>query len=238
MKNRVVGAIGFLIILYGSIFLHIFEYLGILFLIFGFYEFYKITRKKITVYSVLYIIIYTIGVLSLTIISNESPNIGYPFILVSTIMVFDTFAFLVGRKYGKSKVTKISPNKTFEGILGGTIGGIVVFFVYLLLSEPILGIAKLNNYSFLINIILVLNICLLAFLGDILESKLKRIHKIKDSGTIVYGHGGILDRIDSWILPAIYLGLVLSTTKIFNILIYSMILLFFLVIGLFILKKR
>ena len=127
-----------------------------------------------------------------------------PFVGIQILMVFiliwinDTFAYLTGRSIGKRKLApKISPNKTWEGFIGGTfftlLAAIAVHYFF-----PIMAIA---NY-----LILAIIVVIFGTFGDLLQSKIKRDLGIKDSGTFLGGHGGFLDRFDSVLLagPASY----------------------------------
>lgn len=111
----------------------------------------------------------------------------------------DSMAYLVGSKIGKTKVSSISPNKSLEGYLGGTLATVLVGYF-------------LNQYLPLPHwLILSITTSLLANLGDLVASKMKRLTHVKDSGRVIPGHGGILDRIDSliYLSPVIYLLLTL-----------------------------
>jgi phosphatidate cytidylyltransferase len=128
---------------------------------------------------------------------------GYnPKILISIfilIWINDTFAYLVGKNFGKHKLLpSISPKKTIEGFIGGIvfaiIGGIVIAKYF-------------THASLFIWTIIGLIVGVFSTLGDLIESKFKRIAGVKDSGNIMPGHGGILDRLDSiiFVVPFIYL---------------------------------
>ncbi len=109
----------------------------------------------------------------------------------------DIGAYLIGSRFGKTPlVPNISPNKTVEGALAGTAFSVLVS----------LGCAPLLNLSYFHLIIIALAISLLAQLGDLSESLIKRDCKVKDSGNILPGMGGILDQIDSLLFtaPAFY----------------------------------
>lgn len=113
-------------------------------------------------------------------------------------MINDTFAYLVGRKLGKHKLApKISPKKTIEGFIGGLLFTVLVgaLLQYYYPQERI-------NW-----IIIALIASIFGTLGDLVESKIKREAHVKDSSTMIPGHGGFLDRLDSFIfaLPFIYL---------------------------------
>jgi phosphatidate cytidylyltransferase len=122
----------------------------------------------------------------------ETRENGLVFIFYALFMIWttDSGAYLIGRKLGKRKLwPEISPNKTVEGALGGTISAVVVSIIYALLTDMDVAVAW----------IAVATIFLSAFgqIGDLVESALKRHYNVKDSGNILPGHGGILDRFDS-----------------------------------------
>lgn len=113
----------------------------------------------------------------------------YVFLLV---WCADSGAYFVGRKFGKRKMApNVSPNKSMEGLAGGVVTGLLVVigisvFMLQLSGTALLSFAALSVVTILISV-----------LGDLFESMLKRRAKVKDSGTILPGHGGVLDRIDS-----------------------------------------
>ncbi len=113
----------------------------------------------------------------------------------------DSFAFLFGKYFGKHKLAPhISPKKTIEGFAGGLLGSLLVgYLIYSFTGWQI----NLNLWQFLL---LSLMIVIFGTLGDLLESRFKRLAGVKDSGNIIPGHGGILDRLDSFILaiPFVY----------------------------------
>ncbi len=118
-------------------------------------------------------------------------------ILLSAFIILwaaDTFAFLTGKYMGKHKLAPaISPKKTIEGAIGGLLGS-------LLISYLIYEILNMNQYSELLKFIgLTIIIVIFGMLGDLLESRFKRLANVKDSGNIMPGHGGFLDRLDSFI---------------------------------------
>jgi phosphatidate cytidylyltransferase len=109
----------------------------------------------------------------------------------------DTFAYFVGVAVGKRKLApKISPGKSVEGVIGGSVGAIVVGFLW----GPVAGIPGWQGAG--IGAV----ISVISVLGDLTESALKRHVGVKDSGTLLPGHGGILDRMDSslFVLPFVY----------------------------------
>ncbi|MDX6746816.1 phosphatidate cytidylyltransferase [Polaribacter sp. PL03] len=125
-----------------------------------------------------------------------------PYIVISILVLIwvnDSFAFLVGKNFGKTKLfVSVSPKKTIEGFIGG--------FIFALIAAYI--ISTLNaNFSLINWLIIAAIVSIIGTIGDLVESKLKRQANIKDSGNIMPGHGGILDRLDSLLFaaPFVYL---------------------------------
>ncbi len=126
-------------------------------------------------------------------------------VCVLCVWTFDSFAYLVGRAIGRGRfLNHISPKKTWSGVIGGTIAAIGVGAVlgWAVGAGPFAGIA----------IGAVIAVCAQA--GDVAESLVKRAAGAKDSGTLIPGHGGVLDRVDSFLFaaPALWLLLVAGTT--------------------------
>lgn len=118
--------------------------------------------------------------------------------IFSLIWINDTFAYIVGKSIGKTKLLeKISPKKTVEGFLGGVVAALVwaVFITYYYQESYIKWIST------------ALLVTIFGTLGDLIESKFKRTAGVKDSGTIMPGHGGILDRLDSIIFASSFIFL-------------------------------
>jgi phosphatidate cytidylyltransferase len=118
----------------------------------------------------------------------------------------DTFAYLVGKSIGKHKLyERISPKKTIEGFLGGV--AFAIFAGYLISKLYIKPNPNFSDTSILIWTIIALIVGVFGTIGDLIESKFKRIAEVKDSGKIMPGHGGILDRLDSviFVAPIVYL---------------------------------
>ena len=124
-----------------------------------------------------------------------------PCAVILSIWINDTMAYIVGSLIGKTPFSKISPKKTWEGTIGG---GIICILIMALLGYflPAAHVLPLRNW------IGIAIICaLFAPVGDLLESKLKRMANLKDSGSFMPGHGGFLDRFDSLLisLPFVWL---------------------------------
>lgn len=122
-------------------------------------------------------------------------------LLVIPTELNDVFQYLTGKAFGKRKITpNISPNKTLEGFLGG------LLLTTLLCN--LLGLLLLPDKNFLLNSAIGILIGVLGFLGDIFMSYIKRDAGVKDTGNLIPGHGGLLDRIDSLMfITPIYFGL-------------------------------
>ena len=119
----------------------------------------------------------------------------------------DTFAYIIGSKIGKHKFTEISPKKSIEGCIAGTLGSLVFIIPYTIFLNTAKGMNL--NYFAIIGISLVLSI--LGQIGDLSASAIKRYVGVKDFGNLFPGHGGMLDRIDSviFIAPFAYFLLLL-----------------------------
>lgn len=150
------------------------------------------------------------GVLTLTMlyigfgfnmfVQARTVGLGMLMYLLLTVWSTDSGAYLVGRKIGKTKLaSQISPNKTWEGSIGGTVVAIIVGIIF--------SVTGLIHFGILATILMTLFLSIAGQLGDLVESSLKRYYGVKDSGRILPGHGGILDRFDSLllVLPMAYL---------------------------------
>lgn len=128
-------------------------------------------------------------------------NTGLDTLMFAFLIVWltDSGAYMIGRKIGKHKLTKISPNKTWEGSIGGTVVAVIAATVYTYFFP--------QTYSWPVMIIISIVLSVAGQFGDLIESGLKRFYKVKDSGNVLPGHGGILDRFDSMliVLPLMYL---------------------------------
>lgn len=117
------------------------------------------------------------------------------------VWVTDIFALLVGRQIGKTPLApQVSPNKTVEGMLGGVAGAVLSTSIYMLFFDPQLG-------GWLHMTILTIIISLTGQFGDLVESAYKRHFQVKDSGSLIPGHGGILDRFDSVLFASLVFGI-------------------------------
>jgi phosphatidate cytidylyltransferase len=120
-----------------------------------------------------------------------------PLLLIGSIWINDTMAYIVGSFIGKTPLSPISPKKTWEGTIGGAVLAVIV-------------VALIAKFAFHTHWLYAIAIpflgAVVGTLGDLLESKLKRLAGVKDSGNMMPGHGGFLDRFDSMLLatPAVW----------------------------------
>ena len=142
-----------------------------------------------------------VGLLSFAVLIAQGPHpVAYILFVVLIVAANDTGAYFVGRALGRRKLSPvISPKKTWEGLIGGFIAGLVIASI--LATFPAwetIGIAKALVAGAVVGLI--------APLGDAVESMVKRSLGVKDMGSVLPGHGGMLDRIDGFlfVVPAIY----------------------------------
>lgn len=117
-----------------------------------------------------------------------------PVLIIASMWINDTMAYIVGSLIGKTPLSSISPKKTWEGTIGGALLAVAVISLcgYFLFNADITQLIILSAIA-----------CVAGVYGDLLESKLKRMANIKDSGNIMPGHGGFLDRFDSLLIATI-----------------------------------
>lgn len=119
------------------------------------------------------------------------------YFLFVVVFAFDGTAYIVGTLIGRHKILpSVSPGKTVEGCVGGVVGAMVMFFLAV-------QNAKLE-LSLLFSLAFVFSVCVMAFVGDLFESFLKRRAGIKDSGDLLPGHGGFLDRFDAVMMASFF----------------------------------
>ncbi|WP_117169679.1 phosphatidate cytidylyltransferase [Paraliobacillus sediminis] len=125
-------------------------------------------------------------------IETQQAGLEFIFYAIVIILATDTGAYFFGRAFGKKKLwPEISPNKTIEGALGGILLACVVAVVFQLIA-PV-------HASMLVVLLVTIFASMFGQVGDLVESAFKRYYNVKDSGKILPGHGGILDRFDSWL---------------------------------------
>ena len=209
LTKRFLSSSFLLIIIYLSLLNSFFLFIAfILISFFSLDEFIKIFKKIFKKKNLFFFIISTILLLYLTFFSlsiwvflvpfNIEKSISLIFILLICSLT-DIGGYLVGKTIGGKKFNKISPNKTYSGVVGSFVLPLIICYLFY---------NNLNNYlNFNTHVLIVIiSVSIVSQLGDLLISFFKRKAKIKDTGNILPGHGGILDRIDG-----ILLGLPLGT---------------------------
>ena len=175
-----------------------FKLLVVFFMTMAFIEFLSLRSKdsNFILWAFLGICYVCVGLSSLLVlrsIDNEL-NSYFTLMLFCGVTLNDTFAYIFGSLIGGKKIApSISPNKTYAGLLGGLIGSIAFILLF-------------HRFVFALSIvdqcIFVFIFSIIGFLGDLLESFLKRQANVKDSSRLLMGHGGALDRVDSLILTS------------------------------------
>jgi len=167
------------------------------------YEYVKLIKKiygKNVLYFLLGLIYITMPIVMMIDVAHKwhiytTDNTNYveflkiiPCLIIFSIWINDTMAYLVGSVIGKTPFSKISPKKTWEGTVGGAILCVIVISLIAYFTELI----KVKDAA------IIAALCaIFGTLGDLFESKLKRMANVKDSGSFMPGHGGFLDRFDS-----------------------------------------
>ena len=208
-KNRLVYGIIFVCILwFGTSYSAL--SCSILFAIIGlicFYEMWQLRIGKTKILALLYVLspFILIQILIWYYLSGNHDGFYYwgDELILRILFVtwsFDSFAYIIGVKFGKNKILPaISPKKSWEGFFGGMIITIILTFLYCLYNEE-------NFINYLLTAI---TIPFLATLGDFIESAYKREAGVKDSGNLIPGHGGMLDRMDSLLISISFSAIII-----------------------------
>ena len=168
------------------------------------YEWYKMVNQiSILLIGFLYLILSFISVYMI----REDLNLNYFFLLfiLCICVATDIGGYIFGKIFKGPKLTKISPNKTYSGVLGS-------YFFAMISALVILNIKFLYlPFDFTLNLaILIFSISTVSQLGDLVVSYFKRFFKVKDTGNIIPGHGGLLDRLDGMLFAFPFSYLVIS----------------------------
>jgi len=152
----------------------------------------------------LFSITYSIFFVHVFLIQNLIENWEIVFLFnLSVVFIVDSFGYIFGQFFGRNKIKflkTISPNKTIEGYMGSVVFGFIFgFLIFIFISNKFFSE---TNYFFIV--LFILGLISTSIFGDLFVSKIKRMIKIDDFSNIFYGHGGILDRLDS-ILPSFVL---------------------------------
>jgi phosphatidate cytidylyltransferase len=219
-KTRALSAVIFVVVMLGAIFYSIDSFI-ILFLIVhtGCYiEYSKLikgtstiqTTKAKVLYNLFGLAYMTTSFFAITHLASAywvsilgtTQYYVLPMLVIISIWINDTMAYIVGSFIGKTPLSALSPKKTWEGTIGGAILAVV--------AVVILG-RSLTGLSYQTLMIVSATSAIMGTMGDLIESKFKRMAGVKDSGRIMPGHGGFFDRFDSLLLagPCVWLLLTL-----------------------------
>lgn len=163
-----------------------------------------IIDAAVTLFGICYIVIF---LMFMPIIRTAENGVFLIWYVMFASWGTDIFAYVCGKLIGKHKFSKISPNKTIEGCIGGTIGAVALILIYTIVLNNVCGM----NINYLLIGAIGLILSILSQMGDFAASSIKRFTGIKDYSNLIPGHGGMLDRIDSiiFIAPFAYFLLVL-----------------------------
>jgi len=204
LSKRFATSILLLLIIYFAIINQI--VLSILLIIVSFFvlvELFNLNRKIFNKKNILFVIVYLISIIYLSLFFTQiyffivfDLNNKLLFLyLLSVCIATDLGGYICGKIFQGKKLTKISPNKTYSGLIGSYLFSLTVFIFFYF------------YFNFALNfIILTLIVSTISQLGDLFISCLKRMAKVKDTGRVLPGHGGILDRIDG-IIFALPIGI-------------------------------
>lgn len=152
----------------------------------------KTTFKDVayTLVGILYIPFFLMFLELIRCMEHGKILIGFVFVIS---WATDIFAYLIGRNFGKHKFSKISPKKSIEGCIAGTIGAVIITTVYTFIANNFWA----TEFSYLYITIISFVLSIVSQIGDFVASTVKRFVDMKDYGNLLPGHGGMLDRIDS-----------------------------------------
>tara|TARA_B100001029_G_scaffold113417_1_gene93706 strand:+ start:662 stop:1315 length:654 start_codon:yes stop_codon:yes gene_type:complete len=208
LSKRIITSFFLLIVFLSCLFINKFTWLFLLIIvsIISFFEIIKIFKKIFIKNFILYIVnFFALLYLAFFILSGYSLlEIGskiFVLFIVSVCICSDVGGYIVGKSIGGKKLTKISPKKTISGSLGS-----LIFSLFPLGALFFIKIENNVNFEY-VSIISCLFISIFCQIGDLFISYFKRLSKVKDTGNILPGHGGILDRIDGiiFVVPLLYL---------------------------------
>tara|TARA_Y100000996_G_scaffold132787_1_gene100931 strand:- start:280 stop:927 length:648 start_codon:yes stop_codon:yes gene_type:complete len=192
--------IAFFFIIQGSFFLTFL--LGLFFLVTS-YEWIKMNKKNnlIKIIGIIFLFFSFYAAYSL----REQQGLNFFLFIIIVCIFTDIGGYVFGKIFKGPKLTKISPNKTYAGVIGSFLFSIIAGFVFIKYLDGI-GFEEIKSNDQLAVFLVILSISFISQIGDLIISYFKRKAKLKDTGKILPGHGGLLDRIDGliFVLPVIY----------------------------------
>lgn len=155
------------------------------------------------VYTFVGIIYITFFIGSMSMVRNLENGKILIWYIIFAGWATDVFAYAIGRRFGKHKFSSVSPKKSIEGCIAGTVGAIIVILIYTFFVNKYMAL----EYSYITASIIALVLSIIGQIGDFAASTIKRYAEIKDYSNLIPGHGGMLDRIDSlmFIAPFAYI---------------------------------
>ena len=168
----------------------------------------KITFKDVsyTFLGIMYITGFTMFLGLITIDQHGKIILGYAVLIA---WITDIFAYVAGKTFGKHNFSKISPKKTIEGCIVGTVFAVIIGIIYATILNAN-GALEIKGISYLYVGIVSLILSVVSQIGDFTASSIKRFADTKDYGTMLPGHGGMLDRVDSLIFIAPFVYMIIS----------------------------
>ena len=210
LKKRTITAVMLLPVVISMIFYSKIIFILLLFLVlfFSFKEWFFLNRKKINLRTLFGFIFLIISIYFAYTIRGDELSTKILFLWIILTCVFsDIGGYVFGKTFGKRKITKISPNKTYAGMYGSFLFSLTPsIFLYFLEVKVFTNISNQNEYL-LYYLLLPLILSLVCQIGDLTISYFKRVNKFKDTGNILPGHGGLLDRIDGIIFVIFFSGI-------------------------------
>jgi phosphatidate cytidylyltransferase len=203
LQKRVTSAVILLpVVIFTIIFSqHFFNLLLLLALFFSFIEWFKLNKKNFNFISISGFVIILLSIFFAYYLRGNDIKSKTIFLWIVFVCFFsDTGGYFVGKFFGGKKISKISPKKTYAGMYGSFIFSIFPILIVNFFESNILILSTKS-------IILSLLFSLLCQLGDMTVSYFKRKNKVKDTGILIPGHGGLLDRIDGLIFVIIFSGI-------------------------------
>tara|TARA_Y100000591_G_scaffold60517_1_gene48954 strand:+ start:49 stop:681 length:633 start_codon:yes stop_codon:yes gene_type:complete len=197
LSSFILIPISIFFIIQGSVFFTFF--LSILFLVTSF-EWLKMNKKNdlMKIFGIIFLLFSFYAAFNI----RESGSNLFIFIIIVCIFT-DIGGYVFGKTFKGPKLTKISPNKTYSGVIGSFLFSIIAGLVFIKYIDDL----NLKNNDQLVILLVILLISFISQIGDLIISYFKRKAKLKDTGKILPGHGGLLDRIDGlvFVMPIIYL---------------------------------
>ena len=198
ISSFIIIPITFFFIIQGSVFF--ISFLGLFFLGTS-YEWVKMIKKNnfIKLFGIIFLFFSFYSAYYI----REQSGLNFFLFLIFICIFTDIGGYAFGKILKGPKLTKISPNKTYAGVIGGFLFAIIAGLIFIKIID---NISFINN-DHLVVFLMILFISFISQLGDLIISYFKRKAKLKDTGKILPGHGGLLDRVDGliFVVPAVYL---------------------------------